>query len=50
MCHKTQCDEESEKFCKFFWELNKGIGICVYILPAQKYIPSILIYKSFQES
>jgi len=25
MCLKIRCDEESEKFCKIFWELNKAL-------------------------
>jgi len=25
MCLKIRCDEESGKFCKFFWELNKAL-------------------------
>jgi len=25
MCLKIWCDGESEKFCKFFWELNKAL-------------------------
>ena len=24
MCLKIRCDEESGKFCKIFWELNKA--------------------------
>jgi hypothetical protein len=24
MCLKIRCDGESEKFCKFFWEVNKA--------------------------
>jgi len=26
MCLKIRCDGESEKFCKFFWELNKPVA------------------------
>jgi hypothetical protein len=25
MCPKIRCDGESEKFCKFFWELNRAL-------------------------
>ena len=25
MCHKIQYDNECEKFCKIFWELNKKL-------------------------
>jgi hypothetical protein len=25
-CHKIQCDEKSEFFCKIYQKLNKGLG------------------------
>jgi hypothetical protein len=28
MCQKIRCDGESEKFCKFFWELNRALVCC----------------------
>ena len=26
MCRKIRCDENSEKFCKFFLETKQGLG------------------------
>jgi len=38
MCLKIRCDGESEKFCKFFWKLNKARHIdddlMLLLLPA----------------
>jgi len=45
MCLKIRCDGEYEKFCKFFWELNKAlIGLLSSSASSKEALSNILVF------